>query len=677
MNRIKLLLLVVCVGWMVSSCTPSYLTSTSPDETLILEFDLDKEGKPWYQVTWNGSPIILKSYLGFELKDQPSLNNNFKVVGELRNTLNQTWEQPWGENKKVLDHHNELTVSLQEKEGLKRKVNIIFRLFNDGIGFRYELPDQPNLKDFVIMEEETEFKLNNNHEAWWIWADYNTYEKLYNHTNIDSASWVATPVTFKTKDNIYISLHEAALTDYAGMTLKLEDDKKFTYKSSLVPWSNGDKVRATTPMKTPWRTVQLGQKAPDLVNSNLITNLNEPSKIKDPSWVQPMQYLGIWWEFHIGTKEWKEGPRQGATTESAKKYIDFASENNFGGVVVEGWNSGWDKWGQKDAFDHITSAKGYDLKEVAEYAKEKNVGLIMHNETGGDIPAYEHYMDQAFKLYEELGIHALKTGYAGGIYPRGEHHHGQFMVNHYRKVVEKAAQHKIVLDVHEPIKPTGIRRTWPNMMTREGVRGMEWNGWSDGNPPNHTVIIPFTRMLGGPVDYTPGIFDVKYENSPNRIAWNTTAEIMNEARVHTTLVKQMALSIILYSPLQMASDLVENYEKEMEAFKFLSSSTADWDESKMLSGEIGQYAITARRAGQEWFIGAATDDTGRAVSVSLDFLEPNKVYVATVFADAAGTTYLQNPMKYVVTTKNVTADENMLIQMNAGGGAAIHFKILD
>lgn len=677
MNQLRFLLLTFSIGLLLSSCTPSYLTSTSPDETLILEFDLDDKGQPWYQVTWNGTPIISKSYLGFDLKDQPSLKGNFKVVGELRNTMNQVWSQPWGENKKVLDHHNELTVSLQEKEGQKRKMNIIFRIFNDGVGFRYEIPEQPNLKDFVIMDEKTEFVLDDNHDTWWIWADYDTYEKLYNHTNVDSATWVATPVTFKTKENTYISLHEAALTDYAGMTLKLDDKKKYTYGSSLVPWANGDKVRASTPLKTPWRTIQVAQKAPDLVNSNLIINLNEPSKIEDPSWITPMQYLGIWWEFHIGTKEWKEGPRQGATTVSAKKYIDFASENNIGGVVVEGWNSGWDKWGEKDAFDHITAAKGYDLEEVANYANEKNVALIMHNETGGDIPSYEKYMDQAFNLYEKLGIHALKTGYAGGIFPRGEHHHGQFMVNHYRKVVEMAAKHKIMLDVHEPIKPTGIRRTWPNMMTREGVRGMEWNGWSDGNPANHTVILPFTRMLGGPIDYTPGIFDVQYENNPDRVAWNTTAEIMNEARVHTTLVKQLALSIILYSPLQMASDLVENYEKDMAAFKFLSSSTADWDESKMVAGEIGQFAITARRSKSEWFIGAATDETGRAVSVAMDFLESNKVYKATIYSDAPGSTYLQKPKKYVISEKNITADESLLIQMNAGGGTAIHLEILN
>ncbi|WP_281615604.1 glycoside hydrolase family 97 protein [Flammeovirga sp. SubArs3] len=658
------------------SCTPNYMVANSPDEKLIVEVSVDDKGAPWYSVTWAGEPIIKKSYLGFELKDQPAMINNFEIVGEIRNTMNQTWEQPWGENKKVLDHHNELTVNLREKDGLKRKMNLVFRVFNNGVGFRYEFPEQDNLKEFVIMDEKTQFQLSNNHDTWWIWADYDTYEKLYNHTDVDSASWVATPVTFQTKENYFISLHEAALTDYAGMTLKLSDDKKYTYESALVPWANGDKVRTTAPSKTPWRTIQVGRQASDLVNSNMIINLNEPNKIEDTSWIKPMQYLGIWWEFHIGTKEWKEGPRQGATTEEAKKYIDFAAKHNIGGVVVEGWNSGWDKWGEKDAFDHITPAKGYDLEAVAKYANDNNVALIMHNETGGDIPSYEKYMDEAFNLYEKLGINALKTGYAGGIFPRGEHHHGQFMVNHYRKVVEEAAKHKIMLDAHEPIKPTGIRRTWPNMMTREGVRGMEWNGWSDGNPPNHTLILPFTRMLGGPLDYTPGIFDVKYENSPNRVAWNTTAEIMNEARVHTTLVKQMALSIILYSPLQMASDLVENYEKHLDAFKFLSSSTADWDESKMLAGEIGEYAITARRTGDEWFIGAATDEKGRAVSINLDFLEPNKVYKAIIYTDAQGTTYLNNPKNYEIVEKNVTSNETMLIQMNAGGGEAIHFQVL-
>ncbi|ANQ47949.2 glycoside hydrolase family 97 protein [Flammeovirga sp. MY04] len=675
MMRLKLSVLLI-LTILSFSCTPNYLVVTSPDEKLAVEVSTNSDGEAWYQVTWAGEPIIKKSYLGFELKDQPALDKNFKIVGELRTTFNETWQQPWGENKTVKDHHNELRVKLQEKDGLERRLDVVFRVFDDGVGFRYEFPEQKNLNDFVIMNEKTQFQLSGNHDTWWIWADYDTYEKLYNHTDVDSASWVATPVTFKTKENYYISLHEAALTDYAGMTLKLDEKQKYTYESVLVPWANGDKVRTSAPSVTPWRTIQVGRQAQDLVNSNLIINLNEPNKIEDTSWIKPMQYLGIWWEFHIGTKEWKEGPRQGATTEAAKKYIDFAANHNIGGVVVEGWNSGWDKWGQKDAFDHITPAKGYDLNEVAKYAKDNGVALIMHNETGGDIPSYEKYMDEAFNLYEDLGINALKTGYAGGIFPRGEHHHGQFMVNHYRRVVEKAAKHKIMLDAHEPIKPTGIRRTWPNMMTREGVRGMEWNGWSDGNPPKHTLILPFTRMLGGPIDYTPGIFDVKYENSPNRVAWNTTAEIMNEARVHTTLVKQMALSIILYSPLQMAADLVENYEKDLAAFKFLETSTADWDESKMLSGQIGEYAITARRAGDEWFIGAATDETGRAVSVSLDFLEPNKLYKATIYTDAQGTTYLNNPKKYEILEKNVTSEEALLIQMNSGGGQAIHFKQL-
>ncbi|OHX65023.1 glycoside hydrolase family 97 protein [Flammeovirga pacifica] len=675
MRYFKLFTLLI-ITFVSFSCTPNYLVVTSPDEKLAVEVSTNDDGKAWYSVTWAGEPIIKKSYLGFEFKDQPSLDSNFKIVGELRNTMNETWKQPWGENKKVKDHHNQLRIQLQEKDGLQRRLDVVFRVFDNGVGFRYEFPEQENLKEFVIMNEKTQFQLSDNHEAWWIWADYDTYEKLYNHTDVDSATWVATPVTFKTKENYYVSLHEAALTDYAGMTLKLDDQQRYTYESVLVPWANGDKVRTSAPSVTPWRTIQVGRAASDLVNSNMIINLNEPNKIEDTSWIKPMQYLGIWWEFHIGTKEWKEGPRQGATTESAKKYIDFAANHNIGGVVVEGWNSGWDKWGEKDAFDHITPAKGYDLDEVAKYANDKNVALIMHNETGGDIPSYEKYMDQAFNLYEELGINALKTGYAGGIFPRGEHHHGQYMVNHYRRVVEKAAKHKIMLDAHEPIKPTGIRRTWPNMMTREGVRGMEWNGWSDGNPPNHTLILPFTRMLGGPIDYTPGIFDVQYENSPNRVAWNTTAEIMDEARVHTTLVKQMALSIILYSPLQMASDLVENYEKHLDAFKFLESSTADWDESIMVSGEIGEYAITARRAGEEWFIGAATDETGRAVSINLDFLESNKLYKATIYTDAPGATYLMKPKKYEIIEKNVTSEEAMLIQMNSGGGQAIHLQLL-
>ena len=402
----------------------------------------------------------------------------------------------------------------------------------------------------------------------------------------------------------------------------------------------------------------------------MILNLNEPSRIADLSWIKPMKYIGIWWGMHLGTETWAAGPRHGANTKNAMDHIDFAAAHNIQGVVFEGWNAGWENWGGKDAFDHITPAKDFDLNRVAGYAKEKGVMVIGHHETGGDIPAYEHYMEAAFRQCKELGIKAVKTGYAGGIYPRGEHHHGQFMVQHYRRVVEMAAKYHIMLDVHEPIKPTGIRRTWPNMMTREGVRGMEWDAWSEGNPPSHTLIIPFTRGLGGPTDYTPGTFDVLFLNAGERIKWNT--DDISKTRVHTTLAKQLANFVILYSPLQMASDLPKNYQSH-PAFQFISDYNADTDESRVLNGEIGEYITVVRRAGNEWFLGSATNETARKLSVKLDFLEHGSTYQARIYRDADDAHWITNPTAYCIENKTVCADDTIELQLAAGGGEAIHF----
>lgn len=659
-------LILVSLVACQSSHKPSN-TITSPDEAMAISFRL-QQGIPTYYVMFQNDTIIKPSRLGFELKDQPALRDQFQVVETTVLKADHTWEQPWGENKSIRDHYAELKVQLKETTDTGRLLNIYFRAYNDGVAFRYEFPEQPNLKEFVIMHELSEFDVVGNPDTWWIWADYNTYEKLYQNTPKSEATWVATPVTMKTDKNVHISLHEAALTDYAGMTLKQKEDG--IYQAELVPWANGDKVRTSAPMKTPWRTIQISSSAAGLVESSLILNLNEPNKIKDVSWIQPMKYIGIWWGMHLGTETWYPGPRHGATTENAMAHIDFAAAHDIRGVVIEGWNDGWENWGAKDAFDHITPARDFDLQKVAAYAKEKGVMIIGHHETGGDIPAYEKYMEAAFKQCQELGIQAVKTGYAGGIYPRGEHHHGQFMVRHYRKVVELAAKYQIMLDVHEPIKPTGIRRTWPNMMTREGVRGMEWNAWSDGNPASHTVIIPFTRGLGGPTDYTPGTFDLLYENAGERVKWN--AEDVSQTRTHTTLAKQLANFVILYSPMQMASDLPKHY-KGHPAFQFIKDFNADCDESRVLNGEVGEYITVVRRSGDEWFLGAASNEESRTFDVKLDFLDVNTSYIAKIYRDAEDADWKTNPQAYTIETKEVNSDTILSIKLAAGGGQAIRF----
>ncbi|MCT4647636.1 MAG: glycoside hydrolase family 97 catalytic domain-containing protein, partial [Carboxylicivirga sp.] len=488
----KYLGLIMCLALLLS-CKQNKILQ-SPDGQIQTTIQLIN-GKLSYQVVKGEEVLIQTSTLGFKLKEYGDIVDGFTLINRSKNELNETWTAVWGPKKENVNHYQEAKLELQHKtSGLL--INVIFRNFNDGVAFRYEFPKQDGLDEFTIMDELSEFAIVGNPKTWWIMADFDTYEKLYNETPLSDAKWVNTPVTMRTNSGLHISLHEAALSNYSGMTLKLkEKGRKNTYVSELVPWADGTKVKAKAGLKTPWRTITISDNAAQLVESNMIVNLNEPSKIDDTSWIEPMKYMGVWWGMHIGTETWVEGKRHGATTENTLRYIDFASENNIQGLVVEGWNAGWDKWGAKDAFDHVTPAKDYDLKKVVAYAKDKGVELIIHHETGGDAIGYEALMDSAFSLCQHLGIKALKTGYAGGIYPRGEHHHGQYMVEHYQKVVETAAQYGIMINAHEPIKATGKRRTWPNMMTREGVRGMEWNAWSDGNPPSHTVTIPFTRML--------------------------------------------------------------------------------------------------------------------------------------------------------------------------------------
>ncbi len=667
-SSISLSLLSIII--LLGSCGPKRQVLLSPDSHIQVVFEV-VDGVPTYAVHKDSKVVIKPSRLGFELKASGKLDSQFKLLGANMESENTTWTAPWGPDKTIVSNFNHLGIRLRHQStGIL--IDIAFRAFNDGIGFRYQFPEQNNLGEFVILDELTEFSLADNHQSWWIEADYDSYEKLYQSTLLSEAKWVNTPITMRDKDGLHISIHEAELTDYAGMTLQQLDDRPNTFVSALVPWADGSKVKGSTPFMTPWRTILITDNAAQLVESNTILNLNEPNKIDDTSWIEPMKYMGIWWGMHIGTETWVEGDRHGATTENTKRYIDFASKHNVGGLVVEGWNSGWDKWGAKDAFDHLTSASDYDLEEVAAYAKANNVELIMHHETGGDAEGYELLMEPAYKLCQQLGIKALKTGYAGGIYPRGEHHHGQYMVRHYQKVVETAAKYGIMINAHEPIKATGKRRTWPNMMTREGVRGMEWNAWSDGNPPSHTLIIPFTRMLGGPVDYTPGTFDVMLKNfEKERVAWN--ADDLSQTRVHTTIAKQLALSVILYSPLQMASDLVDNYI-DHPAFQFIDDLNVDFDESKVLNGEVGEYITVARRSGKDWFVGSATNEKARDLEIKFDFLEEGQSYEVSYYADGAKAHWLTNPDDYTILKASLRKGDQWTLKLAPGGGQAIVIK---
>ncbi|MBU0717741.1 MAG: glycoside hydrolase family 97 catalytic domain-containing protein, partial [Planctomycetes bacterium] len=476
----------------------------SPNRAIPMEFLL-RRGVPYYTVSFKGESLIKPSRLGFRFAKAPPMTGDFRVAATETRSLDETWRPVWGTAAEIRNHCNELTVTLRESTELEREMGLVFRAYDDGVALRYILPEQPNLRQCEIVSEETRFNFAGDFAAWWIPANYDSYEMLYSNTPLSGVKAANTPITMKTGNGLYLSIHEAALTDYSGMTLKALEGEPASFECDLVPWPDGVKVRTSTPCRTPWRTIQISPDAAGLIESHLILNLNEPCKIEDTSWIKPMKYVGIWWGMHVRKYTWYEGPRHGATTENAKRHIDFAAAHGIPGLLVEGWNKGWRTWGAEvPLMDFCTAYPDFDLGEVVRYGKEKGVSLIGHHETSGNVPDYERQMEDAFVLYEQLGVPAVKTGYAGTILPKGHYHHGQYMVNHYRRVVETAAKHRITIDAHEPIKPTGIERTWPNMMTREGGRGMEYNAWSEGNTPEHTVILPFTRLLAGPMDYTPG-----------------------------------------------------------------------------------------------------------------------------------------------------------------------------
>ena len=644
----------------------------SPDGRNVVTVSI-REGGLFYSAERDGRKIILPSRLGFELRGAPSLRDGLALAGTERDSLDETWEQPWGEVARVHDHHNALRVSVRETAAPGRRFDVVFRVFDDGFGFRYELPAQPGLGSFEIMEELTEFYMADNARAWWIPAGNGThrYELLYRSSPMSTLPTVHTPLTMETNDGLYLVIHEANLVDYAGMNLTGSGDRRMHI--SLPGWADGVKVRGRTPFVTPWRTIQLADRVEDLYPAVLGLNLNPPNALKDVSWIEPMKYVGIWWGMHIGTMIWGSGPKHGATTENARGYIDFAAENGFGGMLVEGWNVGWDgDWiANADRFSFTQPYPDYDLEAVAAYAKERGVELIAHNETSMGVENYERQLEDAFALYERLGIHAIKTGYVGDLTAEGHAHHGQYMVRHWRKVIEAAARHHIMVNVHEPIHDTGERRTYPNMMSREGARGQEYNAWGGegGNPPEHETILFFTRMLAGPMDFTPGIFDILISSAEG------TPRSPEASRVRTTLAKQLALYVVLYSPLQMAADLPKNYEGQ-PALQFIRNVPVDWERTTVLDGRIGDYVVVARqeRGGADWYVGAITDEEARTLEVPLSFLPEGQRYVAEIYADGEGADWLSKPLAISISERPVDAETTLTLVLAPGGGQAIRIR---
>lgn len=664
--------ILILTSLLTYRCSIPKTDITSPNGKICLSFNIDEEGSISYNVTVDNTTFITDSELGFEEFNNLNLKDNFEITNTTTSTKDETWTQIWGENKIIHCHYNEMAVDMVNDDGIS--LTMRFRIFDDGLGFRYEYKAE-NADSIIITDELTTFNINGNGMSWSIPANFETYELLYRTLPLNDVDNANTPFTFKTEEGIYASIHEAALTDFPEMTLlKTDENCNTDFHVNLAPYPDGIKACfSENSFKTPWRTIQISDEAVGLINSSLILNLNEPSVLKgDLSWIRPMKYIGVWWGMHLGIESWVINDRHGATTENAKRYIDFAADNNIDAVLFEGWNEGWESWGGMQNFDFTKPYSDFDIDEIMQYAKNRNIEVIGHHETGGNIKNYERQLEKAYRWTADKGIHCVKTGYAGGI-SDGHNHHGQHNVRHYRKVVETAAKHKITLNVHEPIKPTGIRRTYPNMMTREGARGMEWNAWSEGNPPEHHVILPFTRLLAGPMDYTPGTFDILFENtrnSPQRKKWNDNDK--GNSRVNTTLAKQLANWVVLYSPLQMASDLIEHYEGH-PAFQFFRDFNPDCDWSRALQGEPGEYIVVARRAENNYFLGATTNESAREISIPLTFLDENTDYNATIYADGEDAHWKTNPTSYRIEQKILTRNDTLHIRMAAGGGCAVSF----
>lgn len=674
---------------------------TSPNGQLQLNFSVNSQGEPVYELFYKGKAVIKPSKLGLELKNDPGLMNGFTLADTQTSTFDETWEPVWGEVKQIRNHYNEMSVTLDQK-AQDRNIIIRFRLFDDGLGFRYEFPLQKNLNYFVIKEERTQFAMTGDHKAFWIPGDYDTQEYDFTESKLSeirglmksaitgnasqtqfSPTGVQTSLQMKTADGLYINLHEAALVDYSCMHLNL-DDKNLIFESWLTPDAVGDKGYMQAPCKSPWRTVIVSDDARDILASKLTLNLNEPCAYEDVSWIKPVKYVGVWWEMIAGKSTWaytddlpsvklgetdysktKPNGRHGANNENVKRYIDFAAAHGFDQVLVEGWNEGWEDWfgHSKDyVFDFVTPYPDFDVKMLNAYAKSKGVKLMMHHETSSSVRNYERHMDKAYRFMVDNGYNAVKSGYVGNIIPRGEHHYGQWMNNHYLYAVKKAADYKICVNGHEAVRPTGLCRTYPNLIGNESARGTEYEAFG-GSKPFHTTLLPFNRLIGGPMDYTPGIFDTKLDFMGD----------LPHGQVQTTLAKQLALYVTLYSPLQMAADLVENYEKHMDAFQFIKDVAVDWDDSEYIEAEPGDYITVARKAKgtDNWFVGGITDENARTAGFTLDFLTPGKQYVAILYADGKDADYKENPTSYQIKKGIVTNKTKISVWEARSGGFAL------
>jgi len=677
---------------------------TSPDGNVVLSFSLKADGTPTYKMTYKGKPVINESTLGFTLKKDEPLTNHFKVVSDSKSTFKETWKPVWGEEKEILNHYNELLVQLKQDK-TNRLMNIRFRVYNEGVGFRYEFPTQKELTYFVIAEENTQFAMTGDHTAWWIPGDYDTQEYDYNESKLSeirglmkqsmtdnvsqfvfSPTGVQTALMMKTKDGLYINLHEAALVDYSLMNLNL-DDKNFIFQSWLTPDAKGDKGYLYTPTKSPWRTVMVSDDARNILASRLILNLNDPCALADTSWIKPVKYIGVWWEMITGKSSWaytddlptikldevdytkvKPNGTHAANNDKVRHYIDFAAKHGFDQVLVEGWNVGWEDWfgHRKDyVFDFVTPYPDFDIKALNDYAHAKGVKLMMHHETSGSTRNYERHMKAAYELMNKYGYNSVKSGYVGDILPIGEHHYSQSTINHYLYAIKEAAKHKIMLNAHEAVRPTGLCRTYPNLIGNESARGTEYEAFG-GNKPFHTTILPFTRLQGGPMDYTPGILETEVKNvNPN-----------NTSQVRSTLAKQLALYVTMYSPLQMAADLPENYERFADAFQFIKDVPVDWQESVYLEAEPGRYITVARKDkhSDNWYIGNTSNENGHTSELLLNFLDKNKKYEATIYADAKNADWQTNPKAYTITKQKVNAKTKLKLTAAKGGGYAISIK---
>nr|WP_299344660.1 glycoside hydrolase family 97 protein [Allomuricauda sp.] len=671
----------------------------SPDGDFTMQFKIT-DGKPFYELSLAGNPVIKASSLGFELVDMASLLSDFEVKNTTSSTFDETWEPVWGEQAKIRNHYNELLVELEQK-ATNRLMNIRFRLFDDGLGFRYEFPEQPNLIYFVIKEEKTQFALTGDHTAFWIPGDYDTQEYNYTKSKLSeiaglmdkavtpnvsqkpfSKNGVQTSLMLKTDDGTYINIHEAALVEYSCMHLEVNPEN-FVLESHLTPDAEGRKGYMQAPRTTPWRTVMASKNAGDILLSGLTLNLNEPTKFEDTSWIKPVKYIGVWWEMITGKSTWSytnfpsvklgetdfenatPNGTHAANNEKVKRYIDFAAEHGFSQILVEGWNVGWEDWIGKSkdyVFDFLTPYPDFDVVMLRDYAKSKGVQLMMHHETSGSIRNYERFMDKAYQFMVDNNYNSVKSGYVGNIIPRGETHYGQWLVNHYQYAIEKAAEYKIMVNAHEAVRPTGLSRTYPNLIGNESARGTEYEAFG-GNTPDHTTILPFTRLIGGPMDYTPGVFETDMTKlNPN-----------NKSRVNTTLARQLALYVTMYSPLQMAADLPEHYEQHLDAFQFIKDVAIDWDTSLVLEAEPGDFITYARKekGADNWFVGRTNDEEPRTSKISFDFLDKGREYVATIYSDAKDAHFATNPKAYEIKKFRVSSKSKLTQACAPGGGYAI------